>query len=138
MVQWAGLKDGDRVLEPSAGHGAISRFFSPNTDNTIIEPSSRLAPQAQMNTDNAKLINGYFEDLHIGNKYDAVTMNPPFGTGGKTAVEHVAKAFNICVTADALSLLSHAAQWQISVSIHGMKATMQKTHTWLAKCSCQA
>ena len=93
MVQWAGLKDGDRVLEPSAGHGAISRFFSPNTDNTIIEPSSRLAPQAQMNTDNAKLINGYFEDLHIGNKYDAVTMNPPFGTGGKTAVEHVAKAF---------------------------------------------
>lgn len=93
MVEWAGLKDGDRVLEPSAGHGAISRFFSPNTDNTIIEPSSRLAPQAQMNTDNAKLINGYFEDLHIGNKYDAVTMNPPFGTGGKTAVEHVAKAF---------------------------------------------
>ena len=93
MVQWAGLKDGDRVLEPSAGHGAISRFFSPNTDNTIIEPSSRLAPQAQMNTDNAKLINGYFEDLHIGNKYDAITMNPPFGTGGKTAVEHVAKAF---------------------------------------------
>lgn len=93
MVEWAGLKDGDRVLEPSAGHGAISRFFSPNTDNTIIEPSSRLAPQAQMNTDNAKLINGYFEDLYIGNKYDAVTMNPPFGTGGKTAVEHVAKAF---------------------------------------------
>ena len=93
MVQWAGLKDGDRVLEPSAGHGAISRFFSPNTDNTIIEPSSRLAPQAQMNTDNAKLINGYFEDLHIGNKYDAITMDPPFGTGGKTAVEHVAKAF---------------------------------------------
>ena len=93
MVQWAGLKDGDRVLEPSAGHGAISRFFSPNTDNTIIEPSSRLAPQAQMNTDNAKLINGYFEDLHIGNKYDAITMNPPFGTGGKTTVEHVAKAF---------------------------------------------
>ena len=93
MVQWAGLKDGDRVLEPSAGHGAISRFFSPNTDNTIIEPSSRLAPQAQMNTDNAKLINGYFEDLHIGNKYDAVTMNPPFGTGGKTAIEHLSKAF---------------------------------------------
>lgn len=93
MVQWAGLKDGDRVLEPSAGHGAISRFFSPNTDNTIIEPSSRLAPQAQMNTENAKLINGMFEDLHISNKYDAITMNPPFGTGGKTAIEHLSKAF---------------------------------------------
>lgn len=93
MVQWAGLKDGDKVLEPSAGHGAISRFFSPNTDNTIIEPSGKLAPQAQMNTDNAKLINGYFEDHHITNKYDAVVMNPPFGTGGKTAIEHLAKAY---------------------------------------------
>ena len=93
MVQWAGLKDGDRVLEPSAGHGAISRFFSPNTENTIIEPSGRLAPQAQMNTENAKLINGMFEDLHISNKYDAITMNPPFGTGGKTAIEHLSKAF---------------------------------------------
>jgi hypothetical protein len=93
MVEWAGLKDGDKVLEPSAGHGAISRFFSPNTENTIIEPSGRLAPQAQMNTDNANLINGYFEDLHISNKYDAITMNPPFGTGGKTAIEHLAKAF---------------------------------------------
>lgn len=93
MVQWAGLKDGDRVLEPSAGHGAISRFFSPTTENTIIEPSGRLAPQAQMNTENAKLINGVFEDLHISNKYDAITMNPPFGTGGKTAIEHLSKAF---------------------------------------------
>lgn len=93
MVQWANVKAGDKILEPSAGHGAISRFFSPTTENTIIEPSSRLAPQAQMNTENAKLINGMFEDLHISNKYDAITMNPPFGTGGKTAIEHLSKAF---------------------------------------------
>lgn len=93
MVQWANVKAGDKILEPSAGHGAISRFFSPTTENTIIEPSSRLAPQAQMNTENAKLINGVFEDLHISNKYDAITMNPPFGTGGKTAIEHLSKAF---------------------------------------------
>lgn len=93
MVQWANVKAGDKILEPSAGHGAISRFFSPTTENTIIEPSDRLAPQAQMNTENAKLINGVFEDLHISNKYDAITMNPPFGTGGKTAIEHLSKAF---------------------------------------------
>ena len=93
MVQWANVKAGDKILEPSAGHGAISRFFSPTTENTIIEPSGRLAPQAQMNTENAKLINGVFEDLHISNKYDAITMNPPFGTGGKTAIEHLSKAF---------------------------------------------
>lgn len=94
MVQWANVHDGDKVLEPSAGHGAISRFFNPNTDNTIVEPSMKLAPIAQMRTEGAKLINGTFEDLHIGNKYDAVVMNPPYGTGGKVAMEHLAKAFN--------------------------------------------
>lgn len=93
MVEWAGLKDGDRVLEPSAGHGAISRFFSPNTENVIIEPSEQLAPLAQMNTDNARLLPMQFENFNIINKFDAVVMNPPYGTAGKTAMEHVAKAF---------------------------------------------
>ena len=93
MVEWAGLKDGDKVLEPSAGHGAISRFFSPNTENVLIEPSRKLAPIAEMNTDGAKVINSVFEDYHIINKFDAVVMNPPYGTGGKTAMEHLAKAF---------------------------------------------
>lgn len=56
MVEWAGLNDGDKVLEPSAGHGAISRFFSPNTENVIIEPSGKLAALAQMNTMVQKLL----------------------------------------------------------------------------------
>lgn len=93
MVEWARLQDGEKVLEPSAGHGAISRFFSPNQDITIIEPSSSLAPLAQLATDNGKLIQGMFENHNIVNKYDAIVMNPPFGTAGKIAMEHVAKAF---------------------------------------------
>lgn len=93
MVEWAGLNDGDKVLEPSAGHGAISRFFSPNTENVIIEPSGKLAALAQMNTDGAKVINSNFEDYNVVNKFTAVVMNPPFGVGGKTAMDHVAKAF---------------------------------------------
>ena len=93
MVQWAKLFNGNKVLEPSAGHGAISRFFSPNTENVIIEPSGKLSPRAAMNTPNAKLITSYFESHDIVNKYDAITMNPPFGTAGKTAMEHIAKAF---------------------------------------------
>lgn len=48
MVEWLGVQAGERVLEPSAGHGAISRWFSPNTQNTIVEPSSYLLPLAQM------------------------------------------------------------------------------------------
>lgn len=119
MVEWAGLNDGDRVLEPSAGHGAISRFFSPNTENVIIEPSGKLAALAQMNTDGAKVVNGNFEDYNVVNKFNAVVMNPPFGVGGKTAMEHVAKAFKhlrdngriIAIVPDGPSMTKRFDQW---------------------------
>ena len=93
MVEWLGLKDGDSALEPSAGHGAISRWFSPNTNNTIVEPSGKLAPLAQMVTPNAKVVQDNFENFNVVNKFDGIAMNPPFGAGGKTAVDHIAKAF---------------------------------------------
>jgi len=93
MVEWLGQKIGDRFLEPSAGHGAISRWSSPNAQNTIVEPSGKLAPEAQLVTPDAKVVRGRFEDLDLHNKYDGIAMNPPFGTGGKTAVEHIAKAY---------------------------------------------
>lgn len=119
MVEWAGLNDGDKVLEPSAGHGAISRFFSPNTENVIIEPSGKLAALAQMNTDGAKVINSNFEDYNVVNKFNAVVMNPPFGVGGKTAMAHVAKAFKhlrdngriIAIVPDGPSMTKRFERW---------------------------
>ncbi|MGN8831191.1 MuF-C-terminal domain-containing protein [Selenomonas montiformis] len=94
MVEWLGLKLKDKVLEPSAGHGAISRWFPGNTERTIVEPSSELMPLAMMNTPDAKAVHGRFENFNIVNKFDGIAMNPPFGTGGKTAVEHLQKAFH--------------------------------------------
>lgn len=119
MVEWAQAKDGDRMLEPSAGHGAISRWFSPNTKNTIIEPSDKLSPLAEMVTENAQPIHSTFENHNIVNKYDAIVMNPPFGTGGKTAVEHLAKAFRhlkdggrvIAILPDGSSAQKHFDKW---------------------------
>src|SRR5699024_5955753 len=47
MVQWADIKGGESALEPSAGHGAIARWFPENSKNRAIELtndlSSRLA-----------------------------------------------------------------------------------------------
>lgn len=43
MVEWAGIKPGDKVLEPSAGHGAIARFFPERTEVTMVEPSLNLS-----------------------------------------------------------------------------------------------
>lgn len=93
MVEWAGIESGDSVLEPSAGHGAIARWFPENIDATVIEPSAELSSRLKMVTPDSKVIQDNFESHHVTNKYDAVIMNPPFGTAGKTAMEHVEKAF---------------------------------------------
>lgn len=97
MVEWLGLKPGEKALEPSAGHGAISRWFPENVERTIVEPSAQLAPIAQMNTPDAKVVHTRFEDFNIVNKFDGIAMNPPYnqpyGVGGKTAIEHLQKAF---------------------------------------------
>lgn len=92
MVEWAGIKPGDKVLEPSAGHGAIARFFPDQTDVTMVEPSYDLSQRAALANGTAKIVNSNFEDFHITNKFDAIVMNPPYGNGGKTAIEHVSKA----------------------------------------------
>lgn len=92
MVEWANLKDGEAVLEPSAGHGAIARWFPATTKNIAIEPSRQLASLTQMNFD-GNVIEDTFENYNTINKFNAIVMNPPFGTGGKTAIDHVAKAF---------------------------------------------
>ncbi|MFN3612943.1 MAG: LPD38 domain-containing protein [Rubrimonas sp.] len=93
MVEWAGVRPMDRVLEPSAGHGAIARWFPANAVSTVVEPSASLMARTQLAQPAARAIEGRFEDLAPQNKFDAIVMNPPFGPGGATAVQHLAKAF---------------------------------------------
>lgn len=92
MAEWANIQQGDKVLEPSAGHGAIARFFPDRTDVTMVEPSYELSQRAALANGNARIVNDRFEDLHLTNKYDSIVMNPPYGSGGKTAIDHLAKA----------------------------------------------
>lgn len=92
MVEFADIKPGEKVLEPSAGHGAIARFFPEQADTTMIEPSYDLSQRAGLANGNARIINDQFESLHVNNKYDAIVMNPPYGNGGKISTDHLAKA----------------------------------------------
>lgn len=92
MVEWADQHLAEHTLEPSAGHGAIARWFRPDNRKTVIEPSQDLAAQLSLVTD-GRLERDIFENHHTGaNKYHTIVMNPPFGSGGKTAIDHVAKA----------------------------------------------
>ncbi len=93
MTRLADAKEGEKMLEPSAGHGAIARWFRPDAERTAIEPSSELNSRLALVFQDGDIKRQKFEELSIINKYDAIVMNPPFGTAGKTAIDHVAKAF---------------------------------------------
>lgn len=94
MVEWADLRELEHALEPSAGHGAIARWFPENTSNTAIEPSAALSSRTKLVMPKGKVLQERFEDHHVVNKYDAIVMNPPFGTAGRTAIDHLALAAN--------------------------------------------
>lgn len=71
-----------------------ARWLPEISNRTVIEPSTTLRARLAMAMDASKdrIIDGTFEDHNIVNKYDGIAMNPPFGVGGKTAIEHLAKA----------------------------------------------
>jgi len=93
MVELANIGAGESALEPSAGHGAIARYFPENAKNTFIEPSSELTGDLALRTaGTGEIKQDTFENLNVINKYNAIVMNPPFGNGGKTAIEHLTKA----------------------------------------------
>ena len=92
MVEWAGIRANERVLEPSAGDGAIARYMPDDAAITLVEPSTSLGATAQLRAPKASLIDSTFENYYVGNKHHVIIMNPPFGAGGATAVAHLAKA----------------------------------------------
>ena len=95
MVEWAQLQEGEDVLEPSAGHGAIARYVPRDNGLTAIEPSRDLFSVLQLRAGGAgrKFVDNIFEQYNPVNKHDVVLMNPPYGTAGTTAIQHVSKAF---------------------------------------------
>ena len=95
MMEWARAGEGDTILEPSAGHGAIARYAPKENQLTGIEPSQSLFAKLQLKAGGLgrKFMNTVFENYDISNKHDVIVMNPPFGTAGATAIAHLDKAF---------------------------------------------
>ena len=95
MVEWGQLMEGESALEPSAGHGAIARYVPETNSLTAIEPSADLFSKLQLRAGGPgrRFEEKTFEDYPLANKHDVIVMNPPYGTQGKMAMEHVEKAF---------------------------------------------
>lgn len=90
MIEAAGLPDGSRVLEPSAGSGAIADALREAGHKVeCIERHSSLCEILAAKGHN--LIRGDFLEISTAGHFDAVLMNPPF-EGGQD-LEHVRHAF---------------------------------------------
>jgi phospholipid N-methyltransferase len=97
MVADAKIKPGDRVLEPSAGSGAIAevvRDKHPTAELNLVEFNVSLAELLR-----AKGFAPIQDDFlrwsqkHEGGTYDAIIMNPPFEKRADTA--HISRALEI-------------------------------------------
>ncbi len=128
MVEWAQPRPGERGLEPSAGHGAIARFFPGNTDNVFVEPSSALGAEVSLlATGNFEPTT--FENLSSGQRFNFVVMNPPFGSGGKTAMDHLAMAMDRTVDGGRIVALipeGPAADKKFEALMYGKEGEEQK------------
>mgnify|MGYP003108752082 CR=1 FL=1 len=91
MVEWANDNENMVWLDPSCGDGAIARFFPDNTKRIAIDVDAKLLSLCKLKANvDAKHMD--FIEYKINNKADRIIMNPPFGYGGKTAIEHLLKA----------------------------------------------
>ncbi|WP_157946059.1 DUF4942 domain-containing protein [Vibrio gangliei] len=79
-VVLADIKDGDAVLEPSAGQGGIAKFLPANA--TLIEASKlHCAILRGMGFENVMEADFVTYAKNTSDYYDAIVMNPPFSEG---------------------------------------------------------
>jgi tRNA A58 N-methylase Trm61 len=80
VVGLAGIEPGMRVLEPSAGTGALLDEIPADCGVTAIEIDLNLADNLGRLYDTVRVIHGDFLEHEEGG-YDRIVMNPPFDHG---------------------------------------------------------
>lgn len=76
IVEIAGIRDGERTLEPSAGQGNIARFM-PSPDCVELDPKKRAILEGQ----GFRVVGDDFMTFEPSEPYDVIVMNPPFCKG---------------------------------------------------------
>lgn len=113
MVALAGIRAGDRVLEPSAGTGAILRAIqagAPGVNCDCVELNAGLAAQLQANFPDVTVICGDFLSCEPGGRYQRIIMNPPFRQG--TDLKHISRALSLLAPGGRLVALCTAGPRQ--------------------------
>ena len=98
MIKLANIKEGEKILEPSAGHGAIVKLLPNNINLTCIEIDKEKCEFLEKQNFNTNILNLDFLEYKNEEKelFDKIIMNPPF-TKGQDA-KHVLHAYNLLKT----------------------------------------
>ena len=89
LVEWAGVKPGDLVLEPSAGAGRIARAIQDAGGRPFcieLEPGR----VSDLKRQRLETVGGDFLDMTPTRRFKRIVMNPPFDAGRD--IDHVTHA----------------------------------------------
>tara|TARA_R110000772_G_C13284254_1_gene437433 strand:+ start:28 stop:2118 length:2091 start_codon:yes stop_codon:yes gene_type:complete len=93
MLNLVNITDGERVLEPEAGSGAICDLIKLNHPGAYIQAYEKQHSLREILTlKDIDLIGSDFLEAEIYNQYDVVMMNPPFEN--QADIKHVLHAYN--------------------------------------------
>ena len=123
MLDIARIEKNDRVLEPSAGAGAIADALRGVCALDCCEISPTL--QRYLDAKGHKVVEGDFFDLSKELSYERIVMNPPFE--GLADAEHIRHAFGFLAPGGRLvSIMSPSA-------FHGSQRKAQEFRDWFAE-----
>ncbi len=103
MVRRAGIRQGDRVLEPSAGTGRLAKAAKEAGGRvTCVELNWMLVNR--LIDMQFEAIQSDFMDYNQPARVDAVIMNPPFSNGAD--IDHVRHAYDLLTEGELVAIMS--------------------------------
>lgn len=93
VVQLAGIQRGQRVLEPSAGNGALIRALPHDIDLVAVEINEKEAGKIPMPPGHLLVVSDFLQCNGDLGQFDRVVMNPPFTKGQD--VKHIKHALKM-------------------------------------------
>lgn len=93
MVSLADIRPGMKVLEPSAGTGALLDELPEGCEIVAVEIVQGLAQRLSAKYPDALVFCCDFLTLNYGHQYDRVIMNPPFDHGSD--IQHISNALGL-------------------------------------------
>jgi phospholipid N-methyltransferase len=133
MVRLAGIRPGMRVLEPSAGFGAIARQVQatcPQAWLDVIEMQPAL--QTVLHQQGYRLVGTDALEYAAGPVYGAVVMNPPFRR--RLDIWHILRCFDFVAPGGRLVTIASAESMDgLSTCTAAFRAWLREQSVWVCR-----